>query len=107
VVDLTFASVLPRMPSCHGSIMHMQMMLVMRMGMLMFQSCDAVYGCTSPPKALRVPVRSGGFAPVDPWAFALSFAAAAAIFRFNAGILQTSAACAVAGTALYAAGALQ
>lgn len=59
------------------------------------------------------PVRSFGMsfdAPVlwsvDPWALALSVAAATAIFRFNAGMLQTLAACASAGVLLYFAGAL-
>ncbi|HEX7882583.1 MAG TPA: chromate efflux transporter [Afipia sp.] len=59
------------------------------------------------------PVRGFGFwfeAPVlrsvDPWAFALSLAAAAGIFRFNAGMLQTLAACASAGVLLYWAGLL-
>lgn len=59
------------------------------------------------------PVRGFGFwfdAPVpksvDPWALALSLAAAAAIFRFNAGMLQTLAACAGAGVLLYLAGLL-
>jgi len=43
---------------------------------------------------------------VDPWALALSVAAAVAIFRFNAGMLQTLAACAAAGVALHFAGLL-
>ena len=43
---------------------------------------------------------------VDPWALALSVAAATAIFRFNAGMLQTLAACASAGVLLYVAGAI-
>jgi chromate transporter len=60
-----------------------------------------------------VPVHSLGFsfeAPVpwsvDPWALALSVAAAVAIFRFNVGMLQTLGACAVAGLLLHAAGVL-
>jgi len=59
------------------------------------------------------PVHGFGFrfeAPVvgsaDPWALALSLAAAVAIFRFNAGMLQTLAACASAGVLLYAVGQL-
>lgn len=43
---------------------------------------------------------------VDPWALALSIAAATAIFRFNVGMLQTLAACASAGILLYVAGVL-
>jgi chromate transporter len=60
-----------------------------------------------------VPVHRLGFsfeAPVpwsvDPWALALSVAAAVAIFRFNVGMLQTLGACAVAGLLLHAAGVL-
>jgi chromate transporter len=59
------------------------------------------------------PVRGYGFsfdAPVlasaDPWALALSVAAAVAIFRFNVGIVQTLAACSLAGLVLYLTGAL-
>jgi chromate transporter len=58
------------------------------------------------------PVRGYGFsfdAPVlastDPWALALSVAAAVAIFRFNAGMVPTLAACSLAGLVLYLAGA--
>lgn len=58
------------------------------------------------------PVRGFGFtfdapvfASVDPWALALSIAAAVAIFRLNAGMLVTLAACSLAGVALYLAGA--
>lgn len=43
---------------------------------------------------------------VDPWALVLSVAAATAIFRFNAGMLQTLAACAAAGVALHLVGLL-
>jgi chromate transporter len=60
-----------------------------------------------------VPVSSLGFsfeAPilssVDPWALGLSVAAAAAIFRFNAGMLHTLGTCAVAGLLLHVAGVL-
>jgi chromate transporter len=59
------------------------------------------------------PVRGFGFsfdAPVitsvDPWALALSAAAAVAIFRFKAGMIQTLAACSLAGVVLYFAGAI-
>jgi chromate transporter len=38
---------------------------------------------------------------IDPWALLLSTAAAFAIFRFNAGMLQTLAACACAGIVLH------
>ena len=43
-------------------------------------------------------------ASIDPWAFALSLAAAMAIFRFKIGMLPTLAACSAAGVALHFAG---
>jgi chromate transporter len=43
---------------------------------------------------------------VDPWAFALSVAAAIAIFRFKIGILPILAACSFAGILLYLVGAV-
>ena len=59
------------------------------------------------------PVRSAGLsfeapvlASVDPWALALAAGAAIAIFRFNAGMLQTLAACASAGVLLYLSGVI-
>jgi chromate transporter len=42
---------------------------------------------------------------VDPWALALSIAAAVAIFRFKVGMIPTLAACCVAGMVLYLLGA--
>jgi chromate transporter len=45
-------------------------------------------------------------ASVDPWAFALSVAAAIAIFRFKVGMIPTLAACCAAGVALYMLGAI-
>ncbi|MEA2976458.1 MAG: chromate transporter [Alphaproteobacteria bacterium] len=58
------------------------------------------------------PLRSFGFAfdapvfsSVDVWALLLSVAAAVAIFRFKAGMIQTLAACSLAGVVLYFAGA--
>ena len=57
------------------------------------------------------PVRGYGFAfaapvpaSVDPWALALSVAAAIAIFRFKVGMMPTLAACSLAGMALYLGG---
>jgi chromate transporter len=44
---------------------------------------------------------------IEPWALGLSIAAALAIFRFNAGMLQALAACSAAGIALYLAGAIR
>jgi chromate transporter len=43
-------------------------------------------------------------ASVDPWALALSIAAAIAIFRFKVGMMPTLAACSLAGILLYLAG---
>jgi chromate transporter len=43
---------------------------------------------------------------VKPWALALSLAAAIAIFRFKAGMIQTLLACSAAGVVLYLAGAI-
>jgi len=43
-------------------------------------------------------------ASVDPWALALSIAAAVAIFRFKAGMMATLAACSLAGILLYLLG---
>jgi chromate transporter len=44
------------------------------------------------------------FSSVDPWALALSLAAAIAIFRFKVGMMPTLAACSLAGIALHFAG---
>ena len=59
------------------------------------------------------PVRSMGLAfdlpipsSVDPWALLLTIGAIVAIFRFKTGLLQTLAASAAAGAALFAAGAI-
>ncbi len=60
----------------------------------------------------QVPVRGFGLSfdwPVlgslDPWALALSLAAALALLRFKAGVIPTLAGCALAGVALHLAGA--
>ena len=42
---------------------------------------------------------------LDPWAAALSLAAALALLRFKAGVIPTLAGCALAGVALHLAGA--
>jgi chromate transporter len=42
----------------------------------------------------------------DPWALALSIAAATAIFRFKVGMIPTLAACCIAGIVLYLVGAI-
>jgi len=60
-----------------------------------------------------IPVRAGPLvfdapvlASVDPWALALSIAAAVAIFRFKIGMIPTLAACCAAGIILFLSGAL-
>jgi chromate transporter len=45
-------------------------------------------------------------ASVQPWALALSVAAAVAIFRFKAGMIQTLAVCSLTGMLLYFTGAI-
>jgi chromate transporter len=45
-------------------------------------------------------------ASVNAWALVLALAAALAIFRFKAGMLQTLAACCAAGVALYLVGVI-
>ena len=59
------------------------------------------------------PVRGYGFnfdvpvfASIDPWAFALSLAAAVAIFRFKIGMIPVLAGCSFAGIALHLIGIL-
>jgi len=52
------------------------------------------------PFSFDVPVLSS----IDVWALALSLAAALAVFRFKAGMIQTLAACCAAGIALHLAG---
>jgi chromate transporter len=54
------------------------------------------------PFAFDAPVPTS----VDGWALVLSLAAAIAIFRFKTGMIQTLAACCLAGVILYLAGAV-
>ena len=65
-----------------------------------------LFRTTVPIHSLGLSFEAPVLSSVDPWALALSVAAAAAIFRFNVGMLQTLGACAVAGLLLHAAGAL-
>jgi chromate transporter len=46
-------------------------------------------------------------ASIDPWAVGLSLAATVAIFRFNAGMIQTLLACSAAGILFHLAGLIQ
>jgi chromate transporter len=65
-----------------------------------------IFGETSPvragPLAFDVPILGS----VNAWALLLSLAAAVAIFRFKAGMIQTLAACCGASVLLYLAGAI-
>jgi chromate transporter len=66
-----------------------------------------VFHSTIPVHGLGLSFEAPVLSSVDSWALGLSIAAAVAIFRFNAGMLQTLAACATAGVLLYATGLLQ
>ncbi len=61
---------------------------------------------TSPVRGFGLSFDAPVLASADPWAVALSLAAALAIFRFNVGVLQTLAACSAAGVVLHFTGAL-
>ncbi len=65
-----------------------------------------VFRETTPIRHLGLSFEAPVLSSVDPWAFALAIAAAVAIFRVNAGVLQTLAACASTGVLLYATGAI-
>ena len=62
---------------------------------------------TVPIRAFPLSFDAPNPASVDPWALALSIAAAVAIFRFKTGMIPTLAASCVAGIALYLLGAIQ
>jgi chromate transporter len=63
-----------------------------------------LFHATVPVHSLGLSFEAPVLRSVDPWALALSVAAAAAIFRFNVGMLQTLGACAAAGLLLHVAG---
>jgi chromate transporter len=60
---------------------------------------------TVPIRAFPLAFDAPNVLSVDPWALALSIAAAVAIFRFKVGMIPTLAACCVAGMILYLLGA--
>src|SRR5262245_16973149 len=62
---------------------------------------------TVPVRAFPLSFDAPNLASVDPWALALSIAAAIAIFRFKAGMIPTLAASCVAGISLYLLGVIQ
>ncbi len=66
----------------------------------------SVFRATAPVRSFSLSFDAPIFSSVDPWALALSLAAAIAIFRFKIGMIPTLAACCAAGVVLYAAGAI-
>ena len=64
-----------------------------------------VFHETVPVHAFPLSFDAPNFVTVDPWALALSIAAAIAIFRFKVGMIPTLAACCVVGIILYLVGA--
>ena len=66
-----------------------------------------VFRETLPIRAFPLSFDAPNPASVDPWALALSIAAAVAIFRFKVGMIPTLGASCVAGIALYLLGAIQ
>jgi chromate transporter len=64
-----------------------------------------VFRETVPIRAFPLSFDAPNFLTVDPWALALSVAAAVAIFRFKVGMIPTLAACCIAGIFLYLVGA--
>ena len=64
-----------------------------------------VFRETVPIRAFPLAFDAPNVLSVDPWALALSIAAAVAIFRFKVGMIPTLAACCVAGMVLYLLGA--
>jgi chromate transporter len=63
-----------------------------------------VFRATQPLRGFGFAFDAPVLASIDPWAFVLSLGAAIAIFRFNAGMIQTLAACSLAGVILYFVG---
>ena len=66
----------------------------------------SVFRETMPIRAFPLSFDAPNFVTVDPWALALSIAAAIAIFRFKAGMIPTLAACCIAGIVLYLLGTI-
>src|SRR6266700_3945117 len=67
---------------------------------------QTVFRETVPVRAFPLSFDAPNFVTVDPWALALSVAAAIAIFRFKVGMIPTLAACCIAGIVLYLLGAI-
>src|SRR6266581_5940058 len=66
----------------------------------------SVFRETVPVRAFPLSFDAPNFVTVDPWALALSVAAAIAIFRFKVGMIPTLAASCTAGIVLYLVGAI-
>jgi chromate transporter len=66
----------------------------------------SIFHATIPVHAFPFSFDAPVLASVDPWALALTLAAAIAIFRFKAGMIATLAACCAAGTVLHLLGAI-
>jgi chromate transporter len=66
----------------------------------------SVFQETIPIRAFPLSFDMPNFASVNPWALALSVAAAVAIFRFKVGMIPTLAACCAAGVVLHLVGAI-
>jgi chromate transporter len=64
----------------------------------------SVFHTTIPIRTFLLSFDAPDFASIDPWAFALSVAAAIAIFRFKVGMIPTLAGCCAAGVGLYLIG---
>lgn len=62
---------------------------------------------TRPVRAYALSFDAPVLSSVDPWALVLAAAAAIAVFRFRAGVIQTLAASCIAGVALYLLGVAQ
>ena len=76
------------------------------MNLAIWFAIHTVFRDTEPVRAFLLAFDAPRPASVDPWALALSIAAAVAIFRFKAGMIATLAGCCGAGIVLFLLGAL-
>ncbi len=76
------------------------------MNLAIWFAIHTVFRQTIPVQSFGLSFEAPLLASIDPWALVLSLAAATAIFRFNVGMLQTLAGCALAGVLLHAAGVI-
>ena len=66
----------------------------------------AIFRDTVPVRSFGLAFEAPKIASVDPWALALSIAAALAIFRFKVGMIATLGGCCAAGMILFFLGVL-